>query len=294
MGTTQGEGSHLRAANLALNLTSTKDLQQLLERHGLSPTKRLGQHFLISPVVVGKILDHALQDSPAAALEVGPGPGVLTQGLCERVGSVTCVEIDPVAVRALSETAPDATVLEADALEVNFPHLLAALPSPVALVSNMPYQITGPLLTRFTHARAGYVRATLMMQREVAQKILAQPGDREMGSISVFLQRRFNITRVCDAPPGAFYPPPKVTSMVLGLVPRPAWPEEVAHERLVRRAFAQPRKTLLNNLLGSGIPRETLLSGLESLGLSPDVRPHQIGLDTWDALTQFTLHVGKS
>lgn len=277
-----------------MNLTNTRELQQLLERHGLSPTKRLGQHFLISPVVVGKILEHALQDSPAAALEVGPGPGVLTQGLCERLSAVTCVEIDPVAVRALAETVPGATVIEADALEVNFPQLLHALPAPVTLVSNMPYQITGPLLTRFANARAGYGRATLMMQREVAQKILAQPGNRDMGSISVFLQRRFSISRVCDAPPGAFYPPPKVTSMVLGMVPRPAWPEEVAHERLVRRAFAQPRKTLLNNLLGSGIPRETLLSGLESLGLSPDVRPHQIGLDTWDALTQFTLHVGKS
>lgn len=294
MGATKSQGPYLRPANLALNLTNIKELQQLLERHGLSPTKRLGQHFLISPTVVGRIIDHACQDSPESALEVGPGPGVLTQELCTRLQTVTCVEIDSVAVRALTETAPKAHVIEADALEINFAEILATLPAPVTLVSNMPYQITGPLLTRFALARAGYVRATLMMQREVAQKIMAQPGDREMGSISVFLQRRFCISRICDAPPGAFYPPPKVTSMVLGMVPRPAWPEEAAHGRLVRQAFAQPRKTLLNNLLGSGIPRESLLLGLESLGLSPEVRPHQIQLEMWDALTQFTLDARRS
>lgn len=264
-----------------MNLTDISVLKELLLRHGLRPTKSLGQHFLVSTKVVGAIIDRVRQESPASVLEVGPGPGVLTASLLE-LAPVTAVEVDPIAVSALSETAPAARVLHQDVLKTDLAALLTGMSQPRVVVSNMPYQITGPLLTAFCRCREHYRMAVLMMQREVAQKVLASSGSSDFGSISVYLQSRFEITPLVAAPAGAFFPPPKVDSSVLAFIPRSTWPGETAHERLVRAGFTQPRKTLLNNLVSAGVPKEAALAALQSHPES--VRPHQLGLDSWATL----------
>lgn len=279
MGTSQGEGSRLPA----LNLTQPSELKVLLERHGFAPTKRFGQHFLVSEHVVSRIIEQVL--ACEAALEIGPGPGVLTSTLSMHI-PVIALEVDRRAISVLSESAPRATVLEQDALKCDLNEHLATLPENRAIVSNMPYNLTGPLLSRITHARAGFRRAVLMMQREVAQKIQAKPGSSEIGSISVFLQSRFAIRHVVEAGPGCFWPPPKVFSDVLLFEPLDlSWPPELDkwHEMVVRTGFTQPRKTLANNL-------SKLLPGvaglLDEIGLPMQARPHQLTLQDWQRLSE--------
>ncbi len=258
-------------------------LRQALARHGLAPTKRFGQHFLVSTKVVQAIVQAAA--SPAGVLEVGPGPGVLTRPLSELSERLVALEVDAGFAAMLADTAPRAEVRRADALQVDLAAVLAELPEPRALVSNMPYNITGPLLTAFAGVRGLYARAVLMMQREVGVRVLAQPGSRERGSLSVFLQAQFQISKVVAAPRSAFLPPPKVESVVLLFEPKPTGLDEATEERffrLVRAGFTQPRKTLHNNLVaGLRLEREEAARRIAAVGLEPSVRPHQLTMDAW-------------
>ena len=271
-----------------VNLCHVPDLRSLLERHGLSPTKKWGQHFLVSENVVQAILA-AVPSEMQGLLEVGPGPGVLTAPLSQRT-QLVAVEVDPIAVSALTESAPSARVVACDALQVDLASLLGELPEPRAVVSNMPYNITGPLLTAFNRCRSHFSCAILMMQREVGDRLLAPPGDREMGSLSVLVQSRFTVSHVINAPGGAFYPPPKVDSVVLKLVPKPLdWSLsfDTLHEKLARAAFSQPRKTLSNNLKSTGIDRDAWLEISNALGWSDTIRPHQVQLGEWERLARW-------
>ncbi len=272
-----------------MNLCHVPTLRDLLTRHGLTPTKKLGQHFLVSESVVKAILGAILPEI-RSVVEVGPGPGVLTSPLSEKVEKLVAFELDPIAVSALAETAPKAQIEFQDALEVDFEEVFASLPPPCALVSNMPYNITGPLLSRFTKVRESYSVAVLMMQREVADRLLAKPGDRELGSASVLIQSRFDVRLLAQVPGGAFFPPPKVQSTVLELIPRrlhwtPAF--DAAHEQFARAAFSQPRKTLANNLKSLNIEREVAEAKLAELGLGAQIRPHQIDIPTWELLARW-------
>ncbi len=212
----------------------------------------------------------------AGVLEIGPGPGVLTRFLVEGGVSVTAVELDRRVLPVLEEFAPGAAVLSADALAMDWEALLSDLPLPRGIVSNMPYNITGPLLERVAGVSGLIDRAVLMMQKEVADKIMALPGDRTRGAVSVNLQSVFRISSVCGAPAGCFMPPPKVDSSVLLFVPREDRLEGVERERferVVRAGFRMPRKTLVNNLKG--------VVHLDGLGLKESVRPHELTEDEW-------------
>lgn len=285
MGSAQSEGSRLQRARL-VDLTHVPTLKALLERHGLAPTKKFGQHFLVSDRVVSAILQRVQQEKFKGILEVGPGPGVLTAQLCLHA-QVTAVEIDPIAVSALSESAPEAKVIPGDALKIDLDSLIQELPEPRAIVSNMPYNITGPLLTRFTEIRHRIELAVLMMQKEVGERVMAPSGNSDFGSLSVFLQSRFRISKVCDAPSGAFFPPPKVESVVLAFQPCGYIPVEIdrAHQQIVRLAFHQPRKTLANNLAGE-LGRDVVLEQLAKLDLPAMIRPHQVSLDQYRELAR--------
>ncbi|HRJ26162.1 MAG TPA: 16S rRNA (adenine(1518)-N(6)/adenine(1519)-N(6))-dimethyltransferase RsmA [Fimbriimonadaceae bacterium] len=255
----------------------------LLERHGWRPQKKLGQHFLCSEKVVRAVCDRV--QGAAGILEIGPGPGALTAPLSQQAQKLIAWELDPIAVSALTETAPQAEVHFGDVLLADLRADLARLPEPRALVSNMPYNITGPLLGKIAEVRDLFTRAVLMMQLEVGSRILAQAGDSHAGALSILMQDPFEISKVIRVPPGAFYPPPKVESIVLELIPRPASASAASDlfPRLVRSGFSQPRKTLANNLR-DWIAPDQLHPLLVELGLSPQVRPHELGLDSWRKL----------
>ena len=261
-----------------MNLSDPGTLRAFLARHGLTARKGLGQHFLCSTSAVSAIV--AAVGDARGVLEIGPGPGVLTSALSE-IAEVIALEVDDRMIEALGESAPKAKVLKQDALEANLPELLAELPEPRAIVSNLPYYITGPLLTVIASARRGFDVAVLMMQKEVGQRVLAEPGNRDRGSLSVFLQSQFAILRVANVPAGAFIPPPKVDSVVLQLVPLDA-PNEPRLYELIRLGFTQPRKTLANNLAtGLGVDREKVVGVLADGGMLGNVRPHELTLEQW-------------
>lgn len=214
---------------------------------------------------------------------MGPGPGVLTQALADEKRRVMAVELDPRMAGALSESAPLAEVLIADALKSDLNGLLDQLPEPRAIVSNMPYNITGPLLAKFAEVRDRIDRAVLMMQKEVGSRILAEPGNSDRGALSVCLQAQFAIQKVCQVPPGAFEPPPKVDSIVLRLNPQPTPGSAQDEARLfgcVRAGFTQPRKTLLNNL-GVTYGKQEVERVLATLELDARIRPHMLALEQW-------------
>jgi 16S rRNA (adenine1518-N6/adenine1519-N6)-dimethyltransferase len=203
----------------------------------------------------------------------------LTKPLSEQA-QVVALELDPRMAPVLSESAPRAVVVFGDALAADLADLLSGLPEPRGIVSNMPYNITGPLLDRFTAVRGLVSRLVLMMQREVAEKIMAQPGDSSRGALSVRIQAWFDVRRVCLVPRGAFQPPPKVESAVLRLIPRDD-PLPERFEEIVGAGFSQPRKTLANNLPA---PRDRAIAALDSLGLAETVRAHQLTEEQWIGL----------
>ncbi len=268
-----------------MNLYDPATLHKFLSRHGLSPTKGLGQHFLCSETVVGAIV--ASLDGINGLLEIGPGPGVLTAPLSARTERMVALELDPRMVAALMESAPAADVRQADALQTDICAILKELPEPRGVVSNLPYYITAPLLTRISEARGHFGKAVLMMQKEVAQRVLAGPGNSDRGSLSVYLQACFSLRKLADAPAEAFLPPPKVDSTVLELVPT-AEDDDPALFRLVRGGFTQPRKTLANNLSSSlSLPREQVLRAIGEAGLGEKARPADLTLENWRTLFQW-------
>lgn len=228
-------------------------------------------------------------DRSASVLEIGPGIGVITRPLTQRQPHVTAIELDERVLPVLADYAPQAEVIRMDALELDWSERLLQWPSPRSIVSNMPYNITGPLLGKVSESRALIDRAVLMMQREVGERILAQPGQSQRGSLSVVMQAQFDIRRVCHVPPGAFLPPPKVESVVLAFLPRPSSPAE-PFTKLVRAGFGQPRKTLWNNISGLGISRTEFESYVASRDMATSVRPHQLTQADWEGLASIVAH----
>ena len=247
--------------------------------------KRLGQHFL-QPEWADKLVEAI---GPAAGdrfVEIGPGPGALTLRLAPRVAHLTAVEVDPDMVRRLRPELPsNVTLVEADFLESTIDALVVG-PGPIRVAGNLPYNLSSPILFRLldTHGRTGrLIDATLMLQREVAERIEAQPGTRTYGVLSIFVQMHAGVRRVLTLPPGAFRPAPKVHSAVLHLAFRaPAVPVEDpgVFASMVRSMFTQRRKTLSNALKPyAGSIGAAAGAALAEAGIHPSRRPETLQLD---------------
>ncbi|BDG61991.1 16S rRNA (adenine(1518)-N(6)/adenine(1519)-N(6))-dimethyltransferase RsmA [Caldinitratiruptor microaerophilus] len=241
---------------------SVRSIRAWLEARGLRPRRGLGQHFLVDRRVVDRIVA-AVEPAPGdLVLEIGPGPGILTRALVEAGARVVAVELDRQLAALLRDTLPAAgapgtvEVVEGDALKVDLAGLLAARLRPGArarVAANLPYYITSPLLFRLLEEDLPLERIVVMVQREVADRILAPPGTRAYAALSVAVAYHAEARLVARVPPGAFWPPPSVDSAVvlLRLRERPpvATPREALF-RVVRAAFGQRRKTLLRALAG--------------------------------------------
>jgi 16S rRNA (adenine1518-N6/adenine1519-N6)-dimethyltransferase len=270
---------------MALDLADRKTLRAFLGKHGLWASKGLSQHFLCSREVVGAIENRL--SGISGALEIGPGPGVLTSMLCEKCDRVLAIELDSKMLPALAESAPCAEVNAGDALKVDWAGFLERFGRPRALVSNIPYAITGPILTKAAEVRMHYDKAVLMMQKEVGQRVLAQAGHSERGSLSVFLQAQFEISKVCDVPRSAFLPVPKVDSVVLEFIPNQTGVSAASERKFfafVRNGFRMPRKTLENNVMNLAGSRETARSWLRNANIPEKARPQDLVFDQWQKL----------
>lgn len=277
-----------------MNLTDMRDLKPLLARHGFHYSKRLGQNFLIADWVPEKIAQAAGLSPDCGALEIGPGAGPLTVELAARAGKVLAVELDQALLPVLSETVgelPNVAVLNADILKLDLPAVAAErFPGmPVRVCANLPYSITTPALTKLLEAGC-FAGITVMIQREVAQRVCAPPGSRDCGAFSLFCQYYADCEMMFDVGPNCFYPAPKVTSTVVRLRPRKLPPvngDPAALFRLIRAAFAQRRKTLLNALsaaYGGQRGKEALRQAILSCGLPENVRGERLGLEDYARL----------
>jgi 16S rRNA (adenine1518-N6/adenine1519-N6)-dimethyltransferase len=215
--------------------------------------KRFGQHFLESAWVAKLV--NALETQPDETfLEIGPGRGALTVPLAARVRKVVAVEIDRDLAAALPSRLPDVRVVQADFLDVDLTELLHDEPKPVRVVGNLPYNVASPILFKLLHdAKDGRLLrdATLMLQKEVADRLVAEPGSDGYGALAIQVALLADTTRILSLPPGAFRPPPKVKSAVVRLrfrAPAVDVGDRSTFERLVRGLFVQRRKTLANAL----------------------------------------------
>lgn len=238
------------------NLTDINAVRALLARHGFSFSKSLGQNFLIAEWVPERIAEEACLDRETGVIEIGPGIGCLTAQLSERAGRVLSIELDGSLKPVLEETLygrDNVEILYADALKQDFPSLaeekLGGL-KPV-VCANLPYNVTSPVLTKLIEAGC-FESITVMIQKEVAQRICALPGTADCGAFSLFVQWHCEAEKLFDVSPDCFIPQPKVTSSVIRLVKRKEKPCSVKDEellfRIIRAAYNQRRKTLVNAL----------------------------------------------
>ncbi len=247
------------------------------------PRKRFGQHFL-EKAWVDKLIASLAAAPDDTFLEIGPGRGALTRPLAPCVRELVAVEIDRDLAAALpAHVPPNVRVVEGDFLDVNLDELLRGVPLPVRVVGNLPYNVSSPILFKLLDAANEGQRfrdATLMLQKEVADRLVARPGTGEYGTLAIQVALHADVERLLTLPPGAFRPPPKVTSAVVRLrfhAPSADVGDPATFERIVRGVFLQRRKTLANALkpvafsLGRSAPEL-----LERAGLDGSQRPEEL------------------
>ena len=261
------------------------------------PRKRFGQHWLKSQSVLAQILSAAQLQASDRVLEIGPGQGVLTAHLLAQIATVIAVEVDRDLcglLRRKFADNPGFHLLEADFLALDLLKDLTqgAIAPPNKVVANIPYYITGPILEKLMgriHQRPAlsFEVIVLLVQQEVAARLCASPGTKTFGAMSVRMQYLAECDYICEVPPKAFYPPPKVTSAVVRLRPR-LFPQAVHNPsllaQLVQAGFASRRKMLRNNLQNI-VSRDRLTALLTTLNLPAEVRAENLSVENWVVLS---------
>jgi len=271
-------------SNIGPDISKPSGLTAVLQRHGIGLSKSMGQHFLIDKNHLGKIVAAAGIQPTDTILEIGPGAGVMTRLLSAEAAKVFTIELDHRMIAVLDETLADldnVTVVQGDALSTDW-GIAFAEDTSTRLVANIPYQITSPLLIRILESDPPFMHATILVQKEVAERVVAPAGSKVYGALSCVAQF------VCDChissvvPRGVFYPPPKVDSAVLNLHPHNRHHGISINEftRITRAAFNQRRKTLRNSLTsGLGWSDTDLYGVLDQASVPSDTRPEQLSVD---------------
>lgn len=271
----------------------------ILEKHGFSFKKSLGQNFLIDTNILRNIVDHAELSESSGAIEVGPGIGALTEQLAKRAKKVVAYEIDQRLLPILSETLepyPNAKVIHSDVLKANVKEMIEqefAGIDDIMLVANLPYYVTTPIIMKILEENLPLRGIVVMLQKEVADRISAKPSTKEYGSLSIAIQYYTVPEVVMIVPKTVFVPQPNVDSAVIRLTIRQKPLVEVKSEefffRVTRASFAQRRKTILNNLtsqLDNGKEKkEAILSALQTAGIEPSRRGESLSIEEFAALS---------
>lgn len=263
--------------------------RHILKKFKLRAVKGLGQNFLIDAEIVRQIVAAAEVKADDEILEIGPGIGTLTQGLLEAGAHVTAIELDKKLPAVLRETLAgyeNFRLVEGDVLKINLAELM---PRPFKVVANLPYYITTQILLTLLEKNLPVIKIVTMVQREVAERMTAAPGSKIYGALSVAVQFRSEARVAFEVPPKSFLPPPEVTSAVVVCDVRKP-PFEVNEEffvKVVRAAFSQRRKTLLNSLTGAGFSREKILSALERSEIDGTRRAETLSLEEFARLSNF-------
>jgi 16S rRNA (adenine1518-N6/adenine1519-N6)-dimethyltransferase len=271
------------------------DIKALLREYGLHPHKGLGQNFLVDSRVLQRIVDTAELEPQDVVLEIGSGLGTLTQALAQAARRVVAVELDEQLVQVLRErlaSFTNAEIICGDILALDIPELMGAeraTATAFKVVANIPYYITSAVLRHVLEAAVRPQLFTVMVQREVAQRIVAQPG--QMSLLAVSVQFYGSARLVFRVPARAFYPAPKVDSAVVRIAPHPQLPlerhEVAAFFAVVRAGFAQRRKQLRNSLLhGLRVSVDELSAAMAKAGIDPRRRAQTLSVEEWLTLYQ--------
>lgn len=289
-------------------LASLPPFREVIAKHGLSARKGLGQNFILDMNITRKIVRGAGKLDGVNVIEIGPGPGGLTRAILEsNVASLTVIELDPRAVAVMRELAVQIqegrreggegrnkdlpspvsplTIYEGDALEFDY----AAVPAPRAIIANLPYHVASQLLIGWLRRGGDFQSITIMLQKEMAQRLVARPRTPEYGRLSVMCQWLCDCKVLFDVPGSAFVPPPKVTSSIVQLLPRHGEKrsDDVTFnqmEKTVALAFSQRRKMLKGILNAAGYKGEELL---RSIGAAPTARAEELTVAQFVKLSMF-------
>ncbi len=277
------------------NLSNISVIRDVLSRHGFSFSKGLGQNFLINPTVCPRMAEMGNAKPGWGIIEIGAGVGVLTAELARRADKVVCIEIDSRLLPVLDETLAEfdnIKIVNEDVLKVDLHKLIEQefAGMPVAVCANLPYYITSPIIMNLLEAHLPIVSLTVMVQKEAAARLCAEPGSREVGAVSIAVRYYSDPKILFQVSRGSFLPAPDVDSTVIRLDVRDHPPVEVGSEeqffKVVRAAFSQRRKTLPNTLsAGLGIPKAQAIEMLEKAGIPTNLRAEQLTLDQFALLS---------
>lgn len=251
---------------------------------------KLGQNFLHDASAIRRIADALGDVSSKTVIEIGPGTGAITRELVNRAAHLDAIELDAELSSALRQQFPADrfTVHQQDVLTFDFAAASAAAGHRLPVVGNLPYYMTSPILLKLAESHASLDRAVLMVQREVADRITAEPGSRDYGLLTVTVQMYGPVERLFTLPPGAFSPPPEVYSAVFRWRFSPRFAELNLDEKpflsFVRKCFAQKRKTISNNLRAAGFPGQAIQAALLGASIPPQTRAEALSLEQFACL----------
>jgi 16S rRNA (adenine1518-N6/adenine1519-N6)-dimethyltransferase len=257
---------------------------EILERHGLSLTRALGQHFLIDGNVLARLLDAAAVTSEDTVLEIGPGIGTLTEELCGRAGRVVAVEMDRRLLAVLDDilgSRPNLELVEGDAMRVDLGGFFSPVEK-VKVVSNLPYNVATPLILRLLRELPQAETMVLTVQRELADRYMAEPGSPAYGGVSVKMSLLADVRRLARVPPTVFLPQPRVDSAVVSIERKGTDVSEAEVEtffRFLNASFSARRKMLVNSLSAGRTPycpRSQVEAALRSSGFPPSARAEEL------------------
>lgn len=270
--------------------------EALLAKSGLKPRKSLGQHFLEDPAIIDTIMAQARLSNDEVVVEIGPGLGALTIPILPHIYHLVAIEKDPLLINILKENLPlkdkgKITCIAGDVLKLNFKEISDKFKQKIKVLGNLPYNISSPFLEKLIVNRQYIKSAILMFQFEVAQRLTAVPKKKEYGALSVISQYYARISPLIKIKRDAFYPKPKVDSMVLDIDFEKPYPFQAENEesfhRIVKAAFSCRRKTILNSLERGmiSVPREILAKALRECLIDPKRRAETLTIDEYIRLS---------
>lgn len=279
-------------------LYSPKVMKEVLERHGFKFSKGLGQNFLTDGNIIDKICDGSEINDEDYCLEIGPGIGVLTQGLCERARKVVAIELDDRLLPILNETLEEYDnfeVIHGDVLKVDLEKIFEEKfeNKKVKIAANLPYYITTPIIMKFLESKLNVDKIVVMVQKEVALRMKSEPGSKDYGALSVAVQYYSDPKIIANVPSTVFIPKPNVDSAVIMLDVYDEPKVKVQNEKIlfevVKGAFGKRRKTLTNALSSCslGISKEFTRNMLENLGFDPNIRGERLSIEEFAKISNY-------
>ena len=277
-----------------MKLYQKSEIEKIKEKYGFKFSKNLGQNFLMDKNIIDKIVEGTEINAEDTVIEIGPGIGVITQEAANRAKKVIAVEIDKSLIPILGETLAEhdnIKIINEDILKLDLNKIIdEENAESVKIIGNLPYYITTPIIMKILNDEVKAKSITVMMQKEVAERIKAEPGTKTYGAISVAVQYSCLVKKIADVPRTVFVPQPNVDSTVLKLIPRGKGAVEVQDKKLffecIKAGFGQRRKTLSNSLQTiRGTSKETIIASLNAAGIEPTRRAETLTLEEFGKLS---------